>query len=87
MYALCVQVHRDETTGNILNLVMVQADEGTMLKVNLPVEFKGEAACPGLKKGTASIVSFSDNISWYAQHISLWHANPEMFFFNTETRY
>ena len=71
MYALCVQVHRDETTGNILNLVMVQADEGTMLKVNLPVEFKGEAACPGLKKGTASFISFFDNISWYARHISL----------------
>uniref|UniRef100_A0A0D9ZAI9 Large ribosomal subunit protein bL25 beta domain-containing protein n=1 Tax=Oryza glumipatula TaxID=40148 RepID=A0A0D9ZAI9_9ORYZ len=35
-------VHRDETTGNILNLVLVEADEGTMLKVNLPVEFKGE---------------------------------------------
>jgi large subunit ribosomal protein L25 len=38
---------------------MVQADEGTMLKVNLPVEFKGEDACPGLKKGTASFISFS----------------------------
>jgi hypothetical protein len=25
---------------------MVQADEGMMLKVNLPVEFKGEDACP-----------------------------------------
>uniref|UniRef100_A0A0E0J2P1 Large ribosomal subunit protein bL25 beta domain-containing protein n=1 Tax=Oryza nivara TaxID=4536 RepID=A0A0E0J2P1_ORYNI len=44
-------VHRDETTGNILNLVLVEADEGTMLKVNLPVEFKGEDVCPGLKKG------------------------------------
>ncbi|KAL6637278.1 hypothetical protein ACP70R_024850 [Stipagrostis hirtigluma subsp. patula] len=48
---LPIKVHKDETTGNILNLVMVQADEGTMLKVNLPVEFKGEDACPGLKKG------------------------------------
>ncbi|XP_062215189.1 uncharacterized protein LOC133915848 isoform X2 [Phragmites australis] len=48
---LPIKVHRDETTGNILNLVMVQADEGTMLKVHLPVEFKGEDACPGLKKG------------------------------------
>ncbi|GJM95916.1 hypothetical protein PR202_ga12709 [Eleusine coracana subsp. coracana] len=48
---LPIKVHIDETTGNILNLVMVQADEGTMLKVNLPVEFKGEDACPGLKKG------------------------------------
>ncbi|CAN6323297.1 unnamed protein product [Urochloa humidicola] len=48
---LPIKVHRDESTGHILNLVMVQADEGTMLKVNLPVEFKGESACPGLKKG------------------------------------
>ncbi|KAG8097604.1 hypothetical protein GUJ93_ZPchr0013g37613 [Zizania palustris] len=48
---LPIKVHRDEATGNILNLVMVQADEGTMLKVNLPVEFKGEEVCPGLKKG------------------------------------
>uniref|UniRef100_A0A0D9ZAJ0 Uncharacterized protein n=1 Tax=Oryza glumipatula TaxID=40148 RepID=A0A0D9ZAJ0_9ORYZ len=39
---LPIKVHRDETTGNILNLVLVEADEGTMLKVNLPVEFKGE---------------------------------------------
>lgn len=56
--ALCVQVHRDEISGNILNLVMVQADEGTMLKVNLPVEFKGEDACPGLKKGIADFLLF-----------------------------
>ncbi|EEC75730.1 hypothetical protein OsI_12602 [Oryza sativa Indica Group] len=48
---LPIKVHRDETTGNILNLVLVEADEGTMLKVNLPVEFKGEDVCPGLKKG------------------------------------
>jgi hypothetical protein len=27
---------------NILNLLIVQADEGTTLKVNLLIEFKGE---------------------------------------------
>ncbi|VAI02577.1 unnamed protein product [Triticum turgidum subsp. durum] len=48
---LLVEVQTDESTGNILNLVMVEADEGTMLKVNLPVVFKGEDVCPGLKKG------------------------------------
>ncbi|KQK14194.1 uncharacterized protein LOC100829366 [Brachypodium distachyon] len=48
---LPIKVHTDESTGNILNLVMVQADEGTMIKVNLPVVFKGEDVCPGLKKG------------------------------------
>lgn len=65
VYALCVQVHRDEATGHILNLVMVQADEGTMLKVNLPVEFKGEDTCPGLKKGVTSFFSFFNNISLF----------------------
>ncbi|XP_062179156.1 uncharacterized protein LOC133883748 isoform X2 [Phragmites australis] len=53
---LPIKLHRDETTGNILNLVMVQADEGTMLKMNLPVEFNGVDACPGLKKGGPSVL-------------------------------
>uniref|UniRef100_A0ACD6A6X4 Uncharacterized protein n=1 Tax=Avena sativa TaxID=4498 RepID=A0ACD6A6X4_AVESA len=48
---LPIKVQKDESTGNILNLVMVEADEGRMLKVNLLVEFKGEDVCPGLKKG------------------------------------
>ncbi|CAM0875878.1 unnamed protein product [Alopecurus aequalis] len=48
---LPIKVQTDESTGNILNLVMVEADEGTMLKVNLPVVFKGEDVCPGLMKG------------------------------------
>jgi large subunit ribosomal protein L25 len=52
-----MQVQTDETTGNILNLVMVEADEGTMLKVNLPVVFKGEDVCPGLKKGIPFLFS------------------------------
>lgn len=65
VYALCLQVHKDESTGHILNLVMVQADEGTMLKVNLPVEFKGESACPGLKKGIASFLFI------FQQHFSV----------------
>jgi hypothetical protein len=42
VFALSVQEHRDETMVNILNLLIVQADEGTMLKVNLLIEFKGE---------------------------------------------
>jgi hypothetical protein len=41
VFALSVQEHRDETMVNILNLLIVQADEGTMLKVNLLIEFKG----------------------------------------------
>jgi hypothetical protein len=72
--ALCVQVHRDENSGNILNLVMVKADEGTMLKVDLPVEFKGEDACPGLKKGIIFFFFSFFNISLLcsdAQHTTI----------------
>ncbi|MBA0592082.1 hypothetical protein Gorai_009069 [Gossypium raimondii] len=44
-------IHRDEESGKILNLVFVWADEGTELKVDVPVVFKGLEDCPGLKKG------------------------------------
>ncbi|KAL6273764.1 hypothetical protein ACE6H2_024456 [Prunus campanulata] len=44
-------IHRDEESGKILNLVFVWADEGSQLKVDVPVVFKGEDVCPGLKKG------------------------------------
>ncbi|KAJ0097337.1 hypothetical protein Patl1_28759 [Pistacia atlantica] len=47
---LPIKVHRNEETGNILNLVFVWADDGTKLKVDVPVVFKGEENCPGLKK-------------------------------------
>ncbi|XP_039003644.1 50S ribosomal protein L25-like [Hibiscus syriacus] len=48
---LPIKTHRDEETGKILNLVFVWADEGTELKVDVPVVFKGLEDCPGLKKG------------------------------------
>ncbi|XP_062010920.1 uncharacterized protein LOC133727344 [Rosa rugosa] len=48
---LPVKIHRDEESGKILNLVFVWADEGSELKVDVPVTFKGEDVCPGLKKG------------------------------------
>ncbi|KAJ4828375.1 hypothetical protein Tsubulata_017829 [Turnera subulata] len=44
-------IHRDEETGKILNLVFVWADEGSELKVDVPVVFNGEEECVGLKKG------------------------------------
>lgn len=31
--------------------MFVWADEGSELKVDVPVTFKGEDVCPGLKKG------------------------------------
>lgn len=47
----CVQVRRDRESGKIMNLVMAWAEKGMNLKVNVPVVFKGEDVCPGLKKG------------------------------------
>ncbi|KAK2967539.1 hypothetical protein RJ640_030410 [Escallonia rubra] len=43
-------VHKDPETGKILNLVFVWADEGTKLKVDVPLVFKGQDSCPGVKK-------------------------------------
>ncbi|XP_024978814.1 uncharacterized protein LOC112516025 isoform X2 [Cynara cardunculus var. scolymus] len=48
---LPIKVHMDTETGKLLNLVFVWADEGTELKVDVPIVFKGEDSCPGLKKG------------------------------------
>ncbi|XP_010558383.1 PREDICTED: uncharacterized protein LOC104827055 [Tarenaya hassleriana] len=48
---LPLKIHRDEKTGEILNLVFVRAEDGEQLKVDIPVAFKGLENCPGLKKG------------------------------------
>ena len=64
---LSMQVQTDESTGNILNLVRVEADEGTMLKVNVPVVFKGEDVCPGLKKGISFSFLFLVTFLWYTR--------------------
>ncbi|CAM8918856.1 unnamed protein product [Rhodiola kirilowii] len=46
-----VKIHKDKETGKILNLVFAWADDGSEVKVDVPVVIKGEDACPGLKKG------------------------------------
>ncbi|KAK7251080.1 hypothetical protein RIF29_33964 [Crotalaria pallida] len=48
---LPIKIHRDEESGKILNLVFVWAEDGMELKVDVPVIFKGEDVCPGIKKG------------------------------------
>ncbi|KGN62070.1 uncharacterized protein LOC101208580 [Cucumis sativus] len=48
---LPIKIHRNEETGKIFNIVFVWADEGSELKVDVPIVFKGEEACPGLQKG------------------------------------
>lgn len=37
-----------------MNLVFVWAEDGTELKVEVPIVYKGEDVCPGLKKGWSS---------------------------------
>ncbi|KAL8124849.1 uncharacterized protein LOC141719045 [Apium graveolens] len=48
---LPIKVHRDEKTGKVLNLVFVWLDEGSKLKVDVPIVFKGEDTCIGVEKG------------------------------------
>uniref|UniRef100_A0A7N0T9L5 Large ribosomal subunit protein bL25 beta domain-containing protein n=1 Tax=Kalanchoe fedtschenkoi TaxID=63787 RepID=A0A7N0T9L5_KALFE len=48
---LPVKIHKDKETGKILNLVLAWADDGSEMKVDVPVVIKGEDGCPGLKKG------------------------------------
>ena len=40
-------------SGKILNLVFVWAEDGMKLKVDVPVVFEGEDACPGVQKGNS----------------------------------
>ncbi|XP_020598200.1 uncharacterized protein LOC110037818 [Phalaenopsis equestris] len=58
---LPIKVHKNEETGQILNLVMVWADGASALKVDVPVVFSGEDICPGLKKGRVSVSLFLVN--------------------------
>ncbi|XXG68934.1 hypothetical protein AAC387_Pa06g1916 [Persea americana] len=48
---LPIKVHTNPETGQILNLVFVWADGDSELNVDVPLVFKGEDVCPGLKKG------------------------------------
>ncbi|KAJ3674355.1 hypothetical protein LUZ60_004971 [Juncus effusus] len=48
---LPLRISRKEETGEILNLAMAWAEKGKELKVKVPLVFKGEDLCPGLKKG------------------------------------
>ncbi|KAL1824336.1 hypothetical protein DCAR_0312397 [Daucus carota subsp. sativus] len=48
---LPIKVHRDAETGKVLNLVFVWLDEGSKLKVDVPIVFNGEDSCIGVEKG------------------------------------
>ncbi|KAF9611426.1 hypothetical protein IFM89_032095 [Coptis chinensis] len=47
---LPIKIHRDPETGSVLNLVLVWANEGSELNVNVPVVFKGVEKSPGIQK-------------------------------------
>ncbi|XP_062179157.1 uncharacterized protein LOC133883748 isoform X3 [Phragmites australis] len=54
-----LQVRAGERSTAVVHsgtILPIKADEGTMLKMNLPVEFNGVDACPGLKKGGPSVL-------------------------------
>ncbi|KAL6521631.1 hypothetical protein OROGR_018200 [Orobanche gracilis] len=57
---LPIKIHRDEQ-GKILNLVFVWAEDGTELKVDLPIVYKGEDVCPGLKKACLNFLYYEKN--------------------------
>ncbi|KAL7135547.1 hypothetical protein ABFS83_11G104900 [Erythranthe nasuta] len=66
---LPVKIHRDED-GKVLNLVLVWAEDGTQIKVDVPIVYKGEDVCPGLKKGgTLSKIRASLKYLCPAEHI------------------
>lgn len=48
---LPIKIHRNEETGEIMNLVFAWAEEGKEIKVDVPLVFKGEDVCPGIQKG------------------------------------
>ncbi|KAK1359986.1 Ribosomal protein L25/Gln-tRNA synthetase, anti-codon-binding domain-containing protein [Heracleum sosnowskyi] len=67
---LPIKVHRDSDTGKVFNLVFVWAEKGSRLKVDVPVVFKGEDVCPGIRKG-GYINKMRDNLKYLcpSEHI------------------
>ncbi|KAK4802558.1 hypothetical protein SAY86_000761 [Trapa natans] len=67
---LPIKIHTDRETGKILNLVFVWADDGSHLKVDVPIVLKGEDDCPGIKKG-GCLKKIRDSLKYMcpAEHI------------------
>ncbi|XP_062211810.1 uncharacterized protein LOC133912874 isoform X3 [Phragmites australis] len=69
-----LQVRAGERSTAVVHsgtVLPIKADEGTMLKVNLPVEFKGVDACPGLKKAGGFLQKIRTSLVYLcpAEHI------------------
>lgn len=63
------KIHRD-LDGNILNLVFAWAEDGSELKVEVPIVYTGEDACPGVKKGLYSIL-FCFTVSSFSLELAI----------------
>ncbi|CAA6663081.1 unnamed protein product [Spirodela intermedia] len=68
---LPIKIHKDAETGQILNLVLAWAGKEAALKVDVPVVYKGEDVCPGLKKGVRFSLSLAPITSFQARDL-LW---------------
>ncbi|CAI9110119.1 OLC1v1010095C2 [Oldenlandia corymbosa var. corymbosa] len=56
---LPIKIHRNEETGEILNLVLAWAEDGKKFVVDVPIVFKGEDVCPGIQKGWSLRIVFT----------------------------
>ena len=45
------QVHLHAGTDAILNATFIRAPPEAVIKVDVPIVFRGEDACPGIRKG------------------------------------
>ena len=52
MLSLDNQLHMHAATEAILNVTFIRAPSDALLKVDVPLVFRGEDVSPGLRKGT-----------------------------------
>lgn len=52
-----VQIHLHAGTDAPLNVTFIRAPSHALLKVDVPLLFRGEDVCPGLRKGTTARLS------------------------------
>ena len=51
------QIHLHAGTDAPLNVTFIRAPSHAVLKVDVPLVFRGEDVCPGLRKGTTTRLS------------------------------
>ena len=53
------QLHLHSGTDAVLNVTFIRAPSSALLKVDVPLVFRGEDVCPGLKQGMKHLCSNS----------------------------